>query len=404
MIRNHQRAHDAHQTALGLSKDDPTLHHMAGMSYRAELYDLLAIDSWTDEAEDQIERLVEEAAEKFEGARQLDRRKEHGYIAHVQMLERVVNTAAIRKNFRYRTHAFLIEPQNIWYLRQLDQAESLLVELTIARSGDSPTRYERAMKSALDQVYGRYSKAIEGWTNLLSRTDIYVPPIRRSIIRAYLARQKGDWSALTQRELDRILDLAEQNLVEDSDSDANLRLWFRAARLTGKVSVDRAAETLGMRKLRKPTIDTLYYLYILKFLQSDEGALSMAEEARELIAECRAVSVKSAYPRTRAFEWLGRQNGLKALVNAGELGAWDSKKRFWTNENLLRRVPGVVSRIQSPASGVIELANGLTAFFVPSTVMVDGGFVRGLHEGRHVEFYLGFSYDGLRAWSVSEAS
>ena len=146
----------------------------------------------------------------------------------------------------------------------------------------------------------------------LSRTDIYVPPIRRSIIRAYLARQKGDWSALTQRELDRILDLAEQNLVEDSDSDANLRLWFRAARLTGKVSVDRAAETLGMRKLRKPTIDTLYYLYILKFLQSDEGALSMAEEARELIAECRAVSVKSAYPRTRAFEWLGTPKWIES--------------------------------------------------------------------------------------------
>ena len=128
----------------------------------------------------------------------------------------------------------------------------------------------------------------------------------------------------------------------------------------------------------------------------------MVGEARELIAECRAVSVKAAFPRTRAFEWLGKQGGLKALVNVGELGAWDSDKRFWSNEKLLRRVPGVVSRIQSPASGEIELANGLTAFFVPSTVMVDGGYVRGLHEGRQVDFYLGFSYEGLRAWSVGE--
>ena len=67
-------------------------------------------------------------------------------------------------------------------------------------------------------------------------------------------------------------------------------------------------------------------------------------------------------------------------------------------------MPGVVSRIRSPASGDIELANGLTAFFVPSTIMVDGGYVRGLHEGRQVEFYLGFSYEGLRAWSVSEVT
>ena len=403
-IRNHQKAHDAHGRALELVKDDPTLHHMAGMSFRGQLYDLLGLEAWSDEIEEQVKSLVDEAAERFSMARQLDRRNEHGYIAHVQMLERVVNSAAIRKGFRYETHAFLVAPQNVWYLRLLDQAESLLVDLTVARGGDSPSRYEGGMRSALHQIYGDYAKAIEGWSNLLSRTDIYVPPIRRNIIRAYLARRQGDWSSLTQRELVRILDLAEQNLTEESDSDPNLRLWFRAARLTGRVSVDRAAETLGLRKLRTPTIDTLYYLYILKFLQSDEGALSMAEEARELIAECRALSVKTSFPRTRAFEWLGEQTGLKALVNVNELGKWDSKKGFWSNENLLRRVPGIVSRIQSPASGDLELANGLTAFFVPSTVMVDGGYVRGLHEGRQVECYLGFSYEGLRAWSVSEVT
>ena len=404
MIRNHQTAHEAHRTALELATDDPTLHHMAGMSFRAQLYDLLEIETWSDDIEQQIMRLVDEAADRFAVARQLDRRNEHGYIAHVQMLERVVNAAAIRKGFRYQTHAFLVAPQNTWYLRLLDQAESLLVDLTVARGGDSPSWYERRMKSALDQIYGNYGKAIEGWTNLLSRSDIYVPPVRRSIIRAYLARRQGDWSSLTQRELERILDLAEQNLAEETDSDPNLRLWFRAARLTGRVSVDRAAETLGLRRLRRATIDTLYYLYILKFLQSDEGALSMADEARELGAECRALSVKASFPRTRAFEWLGHQTGLKALVNVNELGAWDSRKGFWSNEKLLRRVPGVVSRIRSPASGDIELANGLTAFFVPSTVMVDGGYVRGLHEGRQVEFYLGFSYEGLRAWSVSEVT
>lgn len=402
MIGNHQKAHDAHRIALELVRDDPTLHHMAGMALRAQLYDLLDEQAWSDDIEGQIKRLVDEAAERFGMARQLDRRNEHGYIAHTQMLERVVNTAAIRKGFRYRTHEFLVAPKNAWYLRLIDHAESLLVDLTVARGGDSPSRYERGMKSALHQIYGDYAKAIQGWTNLLSRSDIYCPPVRRNIINAYLARRQGSWSSLTERELDRIFDLAEQNLAEEPDSDRNLRLWFRAARLTGRVSVDRAAETLGLRKIKSPTIDTLYYLGILKFLQSDEGALSMADEARELIAECRAVSVKAAFPRTRTFEWLGKQSGLNALVNVGELGAWDSRKRFWSEESLLRRVPGVVSRIRSPASGEIELPNGLTAFFVPSTVMVEGGYVRGLHEGRQVEFFLGFSYEGLRAWSVSE--
>ena len=302
---------------------------MAGMSFRAELYDHLDYREWSGEVEDRIRALVDEAAERFSMARQLDRRNEHGYIAHVQMLERVVNRAAIRKGFRYETHLFLAAPQHSWYLRLLDQAESLLVELAIARSGDSPSRYEMRIKNILHQIYGDYSKAIEGWTNLLSRTDIYSPPVRRNIINAYLARKNGDWSSLTQRELERIFELAEQNLAEESDSDPNLRYWFRAARLTGRVSIDRAAETLGFRKLRRPTIDTLYYLYILKFLQADEGALSMADEARDLISECRAVSVSNAYPRARPFDWLGKQAGLRSLVNTGDLGEWDSNKGFW---------------------------------------------------------------------------
>ena len=406
VTKNHQMAHECHQTALRLAQDDPTLHHMAGMSLRSQLYDLLDIIEQTTELAENIRGLVEEAADRFATARRLDWRNEHGYIAHVQMLERVINAAATREGFRYDTSGFLTKPQNGWYLRLLDQAEQLLVDLTIARGGDSPSGYESRIRIGLNRVYGNYTNAIAGWTSLLSRPDIrtYYPSIRRSIINAYLAYRKGNWLSLSQRELDIVFGLAEKNLDEEPSSDANLRIWFRAARLTGGVSVDRATEILGVRKLRWSTIDTLYYLYILKFLQSDEGSLSMTNEARELIAECRAASVRTAFPRSRCFEWLGGNSGLKALVNRSELGEWDNSKKFWSNEIPLRRIPGVVSHIQSPASGEIKLTNGLTAFFVPSTVAVEGGYLRGLHERRRVEFYLGFSYEGLRAWSVREAT
>ena len=313
--------------------------------------------------EEHLRGLVDEAADRFGTARRLDRRNEHGYIAHVQMLERVINHAAIRQGLRYQTHDFLTKPQNSWYLRLLDQAEELLVDLTVARGGDSPSIYEASLRSALYRIYGNYAKAIEGWTNLLNRADTYCPPVRRNIINALLAGRQGDWSSLLPKDLQIIIGLAKKNLAEEPESDANLRLWFRAARLTGEVTVDRAAETLGLRRLRSPTIDTLYYLYILKFLQSDEGALSMTNEARELISECRAVSVRTAFPRTRTFEWLGKQTGLRALVNFNELGPYDDAKKFWSNEHLLRKIPGVVSRIQSPASGEIELTQRIDRFF-----------------------------------------
>ena len=40
--RDHKKAHAAHQTALGLLPDDSLIQHMAGMGWRAELYDILS--------------------------------------------------------------------------------------------------------------------------------------------------------------------------------------------------------------------------------------------------------------------------------------------------------------------------------------------------------------------------
>ena len=126
----------------------------------------------------------------------------------------------------------------------------------------------------------------------------------------------------------------------------------------------------------------------------------MAHEAAELINECRKRA--GALPSKRSFEWLGRGHGLNTLVNASELGDWDAEKGFWANEALLAKTQGIISRINDGGSGEIELEMGLKAFFVPSRGLVEGGYWRGRDEGQRVEFYLGFSYEGLRAWSVDD--
>ena len=61
--------------------------------------------------------------------------------------------------------------------------------------------------------------------------------------------------------------------------------------------------------------------------------------------------------------------------------------------NPLTRVRGRVARINGPQAGFIELAGGLEAFFVPAR----SGLSRG-SENTPVLSFLGFSYDGLRAW------
>ena len=117
--------------------------------------------------------------------------------------------------------------------------------------------------------------------------------------------------------------------------------------------------------------------------------------------ECAALASDLPH-RTRSFEWLGMGSGIQALVSEKVMGSWDPGSDFWSNVGSLRKVKGTISNIRGPAAGEIDLENGLKAFFVPARGRLPGGYLRGRDEQRRVSFSLGFSYDGLRAWSVGE--
>ena len=255
--------------------------------------------------------------------------------------------------------------------------------------------------ASLDRSYGNLSQAIQGWTNLLTHRDVFRPPLRRNIINAYLNRSGWDWSQLTDRETARISQLASENLEEEPGSDQNLRMWFRAVRATGELPIAVIAEQLTYSRNHSPTVDTLYYLYIIRYLQADTGVRQAVDEARQLIEECARMAAFLPH-RTRSFEWLGEGSGIKALVHENALGAWNPNEEFWSDTSMLRIGTGRISRIRAPAAGEIQLANGLKAFFVPARGRVEGGYLSSRDIGRKVEFFLGFSYDGLRAWSVRD--
>ena len=205
---------------------------------------------------------------------------------------------------------------------------------------------------------------------------------------------------MTVRELARVVELARDNIEEEPASDYNLRLWLRAVRTENTLSVDRVAERLAYKRLQNPSLDTTYYLYIMKFLQLESGDLAVERELPGLIEECGRLT-GGLSRTTTSFEWLGKEAGLAALVHHSTLGVWDAKKSFWPNTEQLRAVRGRIARIRNQGSGEIELPSGLRAFFVPSRGAVPGGYID-QDIGREVEFFLGFSYDELRAWSVRD--
>ena len=403
VVKDHQKAHSAHQTALGLLPNDPLLHHMAGMGWRAELYDMLpSIDS--DSAEDyetKILEIVNEASMEFDAARALDRRSEYSYISQVQMIQRVVGSVSRAKGYQHQTIRFLTLPGNDSYRELVDQAQNLLSDLGLIKGDETSSQLQMRLQADLERLHGKHSEAIQRLTNVLDRQESYRPPIRRALIRTYDASRHGDWSQLTDRELARVVKLAGDNIVEEPASDYNLRLWLRAVRTENALSVDHVAEQLAYKRLQNQSVDTTYYLYIMKFLQLESGDLAVVHEVPSLIDECSRLA-KDLSRTTTSFEWLGNETGLAALVHVSTLGAWDDKKRFWPNTEHLRVVRGRIAQIRNQGSGEIELPSGLRAFFVPSRGAVSGGYIAGQDIGREVEFFLGFSYDGLRAWSVRD--
>jgi hypothetical protein len=196
-----------------------------------------------------------------------------------------------------------------------------------------------------------------------------------------------------------MVDLLDSNLREEPNDDTNLRLWVQAVRRASHPpSIEAVIERVGYWRASGGSLDASFYLYILYALQAFDGSSLARDSSIRFMEECRT-KARFRRNRTKSFEWLGNGSGIMRLVHHSHLGEWQTEKEFWQNIEPLSRPSGRIVSIEAPQSGQIELKGGLNAFFVPAR----GGYSRGLAENKRVTCFLGFSYDGLRAWEVKDA-
>lgn len=395
----YDEAVEALDKAIQLSPQDPVLHHMKGMCYRSMAYARMEqLRRGKEPSLDEISRLqdvVESSQEAFAAARKFDSDSEYAHISPVQLLLRVLDFGFVVSGCRSRAE-FLVSPSAGWYREQLDETENLMAGAKRIREGEESSKYVLRCQADLEQIYDNYSRALEGWDNLLGREDVYAPPLRRQIVRALLSRRGRDWSSLEPREIERIVDLMEDNLREEPASDHNIRIWFRAVRYSSRQKIDVALDRLVNWKAIGDSRDAYLYLYVLHVLKAIDGSMIEQVRSEELIRQSRTKS-RNQRNRTRSYEWFGKGNGLGRLIHYSQLGEWDESTDFYADKSRLARVEGRVLKVNGPEAGTIELSScGLPVFFVPAKASVE----RGRDENLQVDFYLGFSYDGLRAWSV----
>lgn len=377
-------------TAVSLQPNDHVLHHMRGMIFR---YAIKGIVSPSRNMEKILE-YAKKASESFEKARQLSPDLEHGYISEVQMLLAVLDCAGATGGDSVRD--VLARPETDAFLKgAMDRAEDLLDRVQHLYAGEEPSEYVVDCRARLDRIYGDYQTALQAWDSLLARGNVTKPPLRRQIVWTILHRSKGAWQDLRTKDVDRIGRLLRENLEEDPNDSASLRLWLRLIRQAQTApSLDSVIEKVAYWKANTGALDAAYYLYVLYALRALEGSGQALADAERALEACRSLA-RFRRDRTRSFEWIGPGEGVHRLLHQSRLGEW--KGDFWESTGLLERLTGRVASIEAPQKGSVELHGGLKAFFVPARANLS----LGRDENVLITCYVGFSYDGPRAWNVT---
>lgn len=393
-MRDYQEALRAIDRALALEPRDHVLHHMRGMALRREVYDL--IDQGVEVAD--IAPLVREASESFASARMLNPEDEHGYVSEVQMLARILDYAG--RSVAGTLSSYLQLPTADPFLREaLGNAEDLLDQVRRNREGRRPSHYEETARARLWTLYGDAGRAMNAWDGLLQRVDVYAPPIRRQITWTLLAQKQHEWEQLSPTDVARIASLMQDNFRQEPNDSRNLRIWLQAVRrLRQPPPLEEIVERVAYWKANTESLEATFYLYVLHALLAMEGSRMALGGMKTALEECRSLA-RSRIQRTQSFEWIGPGDGVRRLVHQSRLGQWDAQRQFWSNTAPLDRLSGYISRIKGETSGEIELPSGVAAFFVPGRGAEHTRFRSG-QENQRVTFFLGFSYDGPRAWEV----
>jgi len=392
-----QKAEDYLKKAIQLAPGDGLQYHTLGMVRRFwityELKELSRKDTKPTPCEvvDKVQPLVDLAAECFSKSRELAPESSFSYITHVQMILTVAEGVLKAAN------AFSLgEMQDIgsageWLRQQIVLAEDLLARVSKLDSFADSSSYERRCQRGLNKVYGQHGEIIANWTRLLTEAADK-DNVRRILASAYLAKNRRSWGAVPRAELQSISDLMRDNLSEDPTNEHDLRIWFQAFRRLPEFTYLDALGRLESWAARSDSVEAYYYLYILHFLL---WRAKIDRDETNLMAYLRKCKKLAVGRRTICYEWLALRPDWCPIANRSELGGWDRVTMFYRDRSMLTRVQGSIERIEGGHAGSIRIGEAVSAFWPPSDEFRAPQDINAI-----VNFYLGFSYDGLRAWKV----
>ncbi len=413
---NYLRGIEEAKGALALAEEqdthDPLLYHIAGMSIRRYVEKILykdALDSnvfgegqHADRIIEDIQKYLREASSFFEAVRATNN-KVAGYISDIEMCIDLIDFAKRFENCT--TEQLLNEYKDSWFMEYYDRALTLLEGFKNLRVEEetefNQIRLSVRTSESLRDMISSIEATVSLWESYLGRASYAEKPVvRRFIARA---RQKTIVSDKVKDadSVNYILNLMEENITQEPENGANMRIWFNALRYCDntnpEILLDDAINKLAAWKRSGDNYEAYYYYFILVCIKAIEGS-SRAEAIIPGLQE-ELKNKTSHMPNNRViYEWLGVGKGVGRLINAYSQGEGNDKKLSIDEiEEKGERIVGRISKYTSDRSAQIRAYN-MEVFFSPSMQQIQA-----TQEdiNKKVRFILGFSYDGLRALNRS---
>ncbi|RCW19814.1 phosphotransferase family enzyme [Ciceribacter lividus] len=391
------------ERAVSLAGSDPIHHHVYGLALGYRIRNMLRSDrgAAADAIVDRLGPYYRKATDEFRTARKLDPDGPHSYITNVQLA--IAVCADIKRRLGLKSIAdvrFSPHPEVGPFVDEcMSEAEALLREVNslYGTLSVSQGKYIAICRRGLRLLYDDYNEAIR----VLERIDaegLGDHHVRRVLVNTYLGRRQRRWGAMSPSETRRVVELLRRNLDAGDRHDDDYRLWFEGYRLLPEFDAIECLDRLLVWGNESISWRPSYYIYVIQFLRWLNRDGSSLEEMDRALLRCKQLLVGR---RSTSEFWLGRQGERWLLVHEGDLGDWDSAnedrdQRFWKNPAPLSRLNGQIDkRIDGPQAGAIWIDASVRAFFVPGRK-----FSAHRDENKPVNFYVGFSPEGLRAWSV----
>ncbi|MCO7187395.1 MULTISPECIES: hypothetical protein [unclassified Pseudoalteromonas] len=348
---------------------------------------------------ERIEKNYEQSKSFFKKAYEFTWKSEHALVSYTKLIERTVDAIyrqskpADTAHGEYKYCDFFKQNNQAakWCREALEELEWAISELKQLQAEGEMSHHAEERISRVPKYYDDKASLIEGLSSLIaSHADIDHSNTRRLLASTYFKIHEE--SGLTTQKLSKVVELMENNIAGNNGDDRDIKYWFRAYRMLPNFSYPEAIDKIEAWEQLKSSLQASYYLYILHYFFYQQGVGPSQQKAKDYIEKCnRNLSISTT--SKKSFEWESSDNTrVLPLVNSNELGKWDG---FFEHTKKLRRVTGMILSVESHVKGTIRI-NGFEAFFVPKSEFTTDDV------NTEVSFYLGFSFEGLRAWKVEK--